>query len=227
MALTYLYLIVAIIFEVFATTALKKDDGVRPGTTAPRQIRRLGVVGSGFMGAGIAGTAVLNVEVDTRLKDSDLTRVGKGLKAATGLLKERLERRRHRLFEHDLRTLRRSRLSQRNQRFERMLRFRVRDVHVSARVESKHRSADPGGRNQRDPQPNSRSSVHSHQPLPAEDRRRRGVQHRQRMARAQGLEGEPGRRPLGEPQGHAEVERQDDLSGRDARPRARRARRCR
>ena len=78
----------------FATTALKKDDGVRPGTAVPRQIRRLGVVGSGFMGAGIAGTAVLNVEVDTRLKDSDLTRVGKGLKAATGLLKERLERRR-------------------------------------------------------------------------------------------------------------------------------------
>ncbi len=78
----------------FATTALKKDDGVRPGTAAPRQIRRLAVVGSGFMGAGIAGTAVLNVEVDTRLKDADLTRVGKGLKAATGLLKERLERRR-------------------------------------------------------------------------------------------------------------------------------------
>jgi 3-hydroxyacyl-CoA dehydrogenase/enoyl-CoA hydratase/3-hydroxybutyryl-CoA epimerase len=78
----------------FATTALKKDDGVRPGTTAPRQIRRLGVVGSGFMGSGIAGTAVLNVEVDTRLKDSDLTRVGKGLKAAGGLLLERLERRR-------------------------------------------------------------------------------------------------------------------------------------
>ena len=78
----------------FATTALKKDDGVRAGTAVPRQIRRLGVVGSGFMGAGIAGTAVLNVEVDTRLKDSDLTRVGKGLKAATGLLKERLERRR-------------------------------------------------------------------------------------------------------------------------------------
>jgi 3-hydroxyacyl-CoA dehydrogenase/enoyl-CoA hydratase/3-hydroxybutyryl-CoA epimerase len=78
----------------FATTALKKDDGVRSGTAVPRQIRRLGIVGSGFMGSGIAGTAVLNVEVDTRLKDSDLTRVGKGLKAATSLLKERLDRRR-------------------------------------------------------------------------------------------------------------------------------------
>jgi 3-hydroxyacyl-CoA dehydrogenase / enoyl-CoA hydratase / 3-hydroxybutyryl-CoA epimerase len=78
----------------FATTALKKDDGVPSGTATPRQIRRLGIVGSGFMGAGIAGTAVLNVEVDTRLKDSDLARVGKGLKTATALLAERLERRR-------------------------------------------------------------------------------------------------------------------------------------
>jgi 3-hydroxyacyl-CoA dehydrogenase/enoyl-CoA hydratase/3-hydroxybutyryl-CoA epimerase len=78
----------------FATTALKKDDGIPPGSAVPRQIRRLGVVGAGFMGAGIAGTAVLNVEVDTRLKDADLARVGKGLKAATRLLAGRLERRR-------------------------------------------------------------------------------------------------------------------------------------
>ena len=78
----------------FATTALKKDDGVPPGSASPRQIRRLGIIGSGFMGSGIAGTAVLNVEVDTRLKDSDLMRVGKGLKAATRLLSERLEKRR-------------------------------------------------------------------------------------------------------------------------------------
>jgi 3-hydroxyacyl-CoA dehydrogenase / enoyl-CoA hydratase / 3-hydroxybutyryl-CoA epimerase len=78
----------------FATTALKKDDGIPPGAAAPRQIRRLGVVGAGFMGAGIAGTAVANVEVDTRLKDADLARVGKGLHSATGILAERLKRRR-------------------------------------------------------------------------------------------------------------------------------------
>jgi 3-hydroxyacyl-CoA dehydrogenase/enoyl-CoA hydratase/3-hydroxybutyryl-CoA epimerase len=78
----------------FATNALKKDDGVPAGTATPRQIRRLGIVGSGFMGSGIAGTAVLNVEVDTRVKDSDLARVGKGLNAATRLLKDRLEKRR-------------------------------------------------------------------------------------------------------------------------------------
>src|SRR3954467_7832998 len=77
----------------FATTALKKDDGVPPGSASPRQIRRLGVVGSGFMGSGIAGTAVLNVEVDTRLKDADLFRVGKGIRAASDILDERLKRR--------------------------------------------------------------------------------------------------------------------------------------
>jgi 3-hydroxyacyl-CoA dehydrogenase / enoyl-CoA hydratase / 3-hydroxybutyryl-CoA epimerase len=78
----------------FATTALKKDDGIPAGSAVPRQVRRLGIVGAGFMGAGIAGTAVLNVEVDTRLKDAELTRVGKGLRAATAILAERLERRR-------------------------------------------------------------------------------------------------------------------------------------
>jgi 3-hydroxyacyl-CoA dehydrogenase / enoyl-CoA hydratase / 3-hydroxybutyryl-CoA epimerase len=78
----------------FATNALKKDDGVPLGSAAPRQIRRLGVVGAGFMGAAIAGTAVLNVEVDTRLKDADLPRVGKGLKTASDILADRLKRRR-------------------------------------------------------------------------------------------------------------------------------------
>ena len=79
----------------FATTALKKDDGVPPGSgVTPLRIRRLGIVGSGFMGAAIAGTAVLNAEVEARLKDSELPRVGKGLKAALGILDERLKRRR-------------------------------------------------------------------------------------------------------------------------------------
>jgi 3-hydroxyacyl-CoA dehydrogenase/enoyl-CoA hydratase/3-hydroxybutyryl-CoA epimerase len=79
----------------FATTALKKDDGVPPGTdVSPLGIHRIGVVGSGFMGAAIAGTAVLNAEVEARLKDAELPRVGKGLRAALGILDERLKRRR-------------------------------------------------------------------------------------------------------------------------------------
>jgi 3-hydroxyacyl-CoA dehydrogenase/enoyl-CoA hydratase/3-hydroxybutyryl-CoA epimerase len=78
----------------FATTALKKDDGIAPGTGAPQPVARLGVVGSGFMGAGIAGTAVSQAGVEVRLKDADLPRVGKGLKAALDVLKGQLTRRR-------------------------------------------------------------------------------------------------------------------------------------
>ena len=79
----------------FATTALKKDDGVAPGTViAAPSVARVCVVGSGFMGSGIAGTAVLNAEVEVRLKDAELPRVGKGMKAALAILDERLQRRR-------------------------------------------------------------------------------------------------------------------------------------
>jgi 3-hydroxyacyl-CoA dehydrogenase/enoyl-CoA hydratase/3-hydroxybutyryl-CoA epimerase len=79
----------------FATTALKKDDGVAPGTViAAPSVTRVCVVGSGFMGSGIAGTAVLNAEVEVRLKDAELPRVGKGMKAALAILDERLQRRR-------------------------------------------------------------------------------------------------------------------------------------
>ncbi|HLS48129.1 MAG TPA: fatty acid oxidation complex subunit alpha FadJ [Gemmatimonadales bacterium] len=79
----------------FATTALKKDDGV-PGAEGLKvpPVRRLAVVGAGFMGAAIAGTAVLNAEVEARLKDADLPRVGKGIRSARRILDDRLKRRR-------------------------------------------------------------------------------------------------------------------------------------
>lgn len=78
----------------FATTALKKDDGVPVGTAQPLPVHRLGVVGSGFMGSGIAGTAALNAGVQVRLRDAELPRVGKGVKAAIRILEERVKRRR-------------------------------------------------------------------------------------------------------------------------------------
>ena len=84
----------------FATTALKKDDGVPPGTPA-RPVRRLGVVGAGFMGAGIAGTAVIQAEVESRLKDADLSRVGKGLRSAQAILDGRLKRKRLTRQQHE------------------------------------------------------------------------------------------------------------------------------
>ena len=78
----------------FATAALKKDDGAPAGMGKARPVRRIGVVGSGFMGAGIAGTAALQAGVQVRLKDADLTKVGKGVRAATRILEARVTRRR-------------------------------------------------------------------------------------------------------------------------------------
>jgi len=83
----------------FATTALKKDFGI-PDPPTPVDIKRLAIVGSGFMGAGIAGTAVAQAGVDVRMKDADLPRVAKGIAVARGILDERLARRRITRYEH-------------------------------------------------------------------------------------------------------------------------------
>ncbi|MGH7675034.1 MAG: fatty acid oxidation complex subunit alpha FadJ [Gemmatimonadales bacterium] len=83
----------------FATTQLKKDLGV-PNPPPPVDVHRLGVVGAGFMGAGIAGTAVIQGEVDVRLKDADLARVAQGLRAARAIVDDRLTRRRVTKYEH-------------------------------------------------------------------------------------------------------------------------------
>lgn len=86
----------------FATNALKKDDGLPPGVAVtPRTVERLGVIGSGFMGAGIAGTAVSQAGVGVRLRDTELARVGKGLKSATDILTARLKRRRLSRFDYE------------------------------------------------------------------------------------------------------------------------------
>jgi 3-hydroxyacyl-CoA dehydrogenase / enoyl-CoA hydratase / 3-hydroxybutyryl-CoA epimerase len=77
----------------FATTALKKDPGVPAPAPAPRRVERLGILGAGFMGSGIAATAVAQAGVAVRLKDADLDRVGAGLKAAAAIVSERVRRR--------------------------------------------------------------------------------------------------------------------------------------
>lgn len=83
----------------FATTQLKKDLGVE-NAPPPREVRRLGVVGAGFMGAGIAGTAVVQAGVDVRMKDAARAQVAKGLAAARDILDDRLRRRRITKYEH-------------------------------------------------------------------------------------------------------------------------------
>ena len=80
----------------FATTALKKDTGVELPAGAPppdiMPIDKLGILGAGFMGAGIASVAVQQGTL-VRLKDADHGRVGKGFSAIRDVLKERLVRR--------------------------------------------------------------------------------------------------------------------------------------
>src|SRR6478672_390582 len=74
----------------FATTALKKDpgvDGVDAATVMP--INKVGILGSGFMGAGIASIAIQQGTI-VRMKDADHGRVAKGFGAVRDILKERL-----------------------------------------------------------------------------------------------------------------------------------------
>ncbi|WP_373068744.1 fatty acid oxidation complex subunit alpha FadJ [Gemmatimonas sp.] len=77
----------------FATTALKKDSGLPDGVTAdPVRVAKIGVLGAGFMGAGIATVAV-QAGTMVRLKDSSLDRVAAGWRAVRDVLRERVKRR--------------------------------------------------------------------------------------------------------------------------------------
>jgi 3-hydroxyacyl-CoA dehydrogenase/enoyl-CoA hydratase/3-hydroxybutyryl-CoA epimerase len=81
-----------LIFLFFATTALKKDTGV-PGDerVMPLPVHKLGILGAGFMGAGIASVAVQRGTL-VRMKDADTGRVGKGIAAVSSVLRERLKK---------------------------------------------------------------------------------------------------------------------------------------
>ena len=78
-----------LVFLFFATTALKKDPGIPEPAPTPAPVRKLGILGAGFMGAGIASIAAQQGTL-IRLKDADPGRVGKGLAAAREVLRDRL-----------------------------------------------------------------------------------------------------------------------------------------
>jgi 3-hydroxyacyl-CoA dehydrogenase / enoyl-CoA hydratase / 3-hydroxybutyryl-CoA epimerase len=79
----------------FATTALKKDPGVPPPAPEPRVVERLGVLGAGFMGSGIAAIAADQAGIAVRMKDADLTRVAKGIRAVADIFGENVKRKRY------------------------------------------------------------------------------------------------------------------------------------
>jgi 3-hydroxyacyl-CoA dehydrogenase/enoyl-CoA hydratase/3-hydroxybutyryl-CoA epimerase len=81
-----------LIFLFFATSSLKKDPGVDPPAPAPNAVAKIGILGAGFMGSGIASIAVQQGSL-VRLKDAASDRVGRGLKAVHDVLRERLKKR--------------------------------------------------------------------------------------------------------------------------------------
>ena len=81
-----------LVWVFFATQEIKKDAGYPEGTPAV-EVTRLGVLGAGLMGAGIAGVAS-EAGVAVRMKDASNESLGRGLKHARGVWDERLKRRR-------------------------------------------------------------------------------------------------------------------------------------
>jgi 3-hydroxyacyl-CoA dehydrogenase/enoyl-CoA hydratase/3-hydroxybutyryl-CoA epimerase len=89
-----------LMFLFFATTALKKDPGVEGPAPDPHDVQTLGVIGAGFMGAGIASVAVQQGTM-VRLKDTDLARVGRGIASVSEVLKERLTKKQITRLQYD------------------------------------------------------------------------------------------------------------------------------
>ena len=88
-----------LIYLFFATTALKKDSGIDPAQYPDQPVSafeaspvdKIGILGAGFMGAGIASVAVQRGTL-VRLKDADHGRVAKGYAAVREVLREALKK---------------------------------------------------------------------------------------------------------------------------------------
>ena len=74
----------------FAQQATKKESGVK---AAPRKVERVGVVGAGLMGAGVAVVTSQQTSALVRLKEVSNTGLSKGLKSISAILDERVRRR--------------------------------------------------------------------------------------------------------------------------------------
>jgi len=77
----------------FATEEVKKETGVEDPSVRPREVRRVGVLGAGLMGGGIAQLAA-DKGLPARMKDVDAKALAHGFAAAAAIWKEALRKRR-------------------------------------------------------------------------------------------------------------------------------------
>ena len=84
----------------FATTELKKDNGIDDdGSAAIRPVNKVGVLGAGLMGAGIAYVSAKNADVSVRIKDRDNEGISRGIAYINSILQKRVTRRRMQALE--------------------------------------------------------------------------------------------------------------------------------
>ncbi|HET9596635.1 MAG TPA: fatty acid oxidation complex subunit alpha FadJ [Anaeromyxobacteraceae bacterium] len=76
----------------FATTALKKDNGTGDPSVKARPVERVGVLGGGLMGSGIAFVTT-GAGLSVRVREKDDAAAGRALAAVRGLLDEKVKRR--------------------------------------------------------------------------------------------------------------------------------------
>jgi 3-hydroxyacyl-CoA dehydrogenase/enoyl-CoA hydratase/3-hydroxybutyryl-CoA epimerase len=84
----------------FATTALKKDPAVEGEAADAKSVTRIAVVGAGFMGSAIAGSAAADAKSEVRLRDTSLETVARGVETARSILERR--RKRGQITKHEL-----------------------------------------------------------------------------------------------------------------------------
>jgi len=77
----------------FASNALKKDTGVDDASIEPGDTDKIGILGAGLMGAGIAFVSLAKAGATVRLKDINDRNIGKGLKYVRGCFDKQVKRR--------------------------------------------------------------------------------------------------------------------------------------
>jgi 3-hydroxyacyl-CoA dehydrogenase/enoyl-CoA hydratase/3-hydroxybutyryl-CoA epimerase len=85
----------------FATNALKKDNGTDKADVKPVEVKKLGILGAGLMGAGV-GFVSAEKGYDVRIKDRDADGLRRGLAQVRGLFDEKVKRKSLTPIERDL-----------------------------------------------------------------------------------------------------------------------------